>query len=137
MVELVMDRKLDSLQRCLERVRERCPASVEALQQDIDAQDVLVLNLSRAVQLCVDIALHLLSQRRLALPDTMGQAFECLAAEGLLPADLAQRLRKSVGFRNLAVHDYEQVRWEIVYAIATEHLADFRAFAQYCEAARP
>jgi hypothetical protein len=45
---LVLERKLESLRRCLVRVRSRCPATLPELVQDLDAQDVLVLNLSRA-----------------------------------------------------------------------------------------
>jgi len=127
---LIIERKLDSLWRCLERVRSRTPANVSDLLNDLDLQDVLVLNLSRAVQICVDLAVHILSERKQPPPETMGKAFELLAQEGLLETELAQRLKKSVGFRNLAVHNYEAIDWAIVHAIATRHLVDFEAFAK-------
>jgi len=127
---LIIERKLDSLWRCLERVRSRTPANASDLLNDLDLQDVLVLNLSRAVQICVDVAVHILSERKQPPPETMGKAFELLAQEGLLDTELAQRLKKSVGFRNLAVHNYEAIDWAIVHAIATRHLVDFEAFAK-------
>ena len=130
MDRLIIERKLDSLWRCLERVRSRTPASASDLLHDLDLQDVLVLNLSRAVQICVDVAVHILSERKQPPPETMGKAFDLLAQEGLLETELAQRLKKSVGFRNLAVHNYEAIDWAIVHAIATRHLADFEAFAK-------
>ena len=58
------------------------------------------------------------------------KAFELLAQEGVLETELAQRLKKSVGFRNLAVHNYEAINWAIVHAVATRHLVDFEAFAK-------
>lgn len=130
MDRLIIERKLDSLWRCLERVRSRTPASASDLLNDLDLQDVLVLNLSRAVQICVDLAVHILSNRKQPPPETMGKAFDLLAQEGLLETELAQRLKKSVGFRNLAVHNYEAIDWAIVHAIATRHLVDFEAFAK-------
>ncbi len=130
MDRLIIERKLDSLWRCLERVRSRTPANASDLLNDLDLQDVLVLNLSRAVQICVDVAVHILSERKQPPPETMGKAFELLAQEGLLDTELAQRLKKSVGFRNLAVHNYEAIDWAIVHAIATRHLVDFEAFAK-------
>jgi uncharacterized protein YutE (UPF0331/DUF86 family) len=130
MDRLIVERKLDSLQRCLARVRSRCPASVEALSSDVDVQDVLVLNLSRAVQLCVDLAAHVLSGLALPPPETMGQAFEHLQEAGLLEAGLALRLRKAVGFRNIAVHAYDVLDWAIVFSLATRDIADFEAFAR-------
>ncbi|MFT4177990.1 MAG: hypothetical protein QM612_00780 [Thermomonas sp.] len=61
MEPLIIERKLDSLQRCLARLHTKAPANVEQLRGDIDLQDVLVLNLSRAVQLCVDMAAHVIA----------------------------------------------------------------------------
>lgn len=130
MDRLIVERKLDSLQRCIERVTTRRPGSVEALKADIDLQDVLVLNISRAVQICVDLATHLLSDLPLPPPDTMGAAFDRLAEAGILEADLSLRMRKAVGFRNIAVHAYDTIDWEIVYFIATERLQDFKEFAR-------
>ena len=48
---------------------------------------------------------------------------------GLRLNELAQRLKKAVGFRNIAVHNYEAINWDIVFAICKDHLADFRDFA--------
>lgn len=130
MDRLIVERKLDSLNRCLARVVSRRPATVDALEADIDLQDVLVLNLSRAVQICVDLATHLLSGLHVPPPDTMGAAFDRLAQAGILDAGLALRMRKAVGFRNIAVHAYDSIDWAIVFAIATERLQDFEAFAR-------
>lgn len=100
------------------------------MARDPDLQDIVVLNLSRAVQICVDLALHALSRLGQPAPDTMGQAFDQLAVLGSIPADLALRLKKSVGFRNIAVHNYSSIDWTIVHAIATLHLDDFENFAR-------
>lgn len=126
----VVARKLDSLQRCLQRVQDRVPASVEALQADLDVQDVLTLNLTRAVQICVDLAMHLLATRDLPPPATMGEAFDQMQQTGMLDAMLARRMKQSVGFRNIAVHAYDSIDWHIVHAIASRHLEDFRDFAR-------
>lgn len=122
--------KLESLRRCVLRVQTRCPASAQALAKDVDAQDVIVLNLSRAVQICADIALHILAGSEQPIAQTMGQAFEALATLEIIPQHLAERMRKAVGFRNLAVHSYDEIDWQIVYAIATTHLVDFEDFAR-------
>lgn len=125
----LISQKLESLRRCLVRVQTRCPATAQALSQDVDAQDVVVLNLSRAIQLCTDIALHILASREQAIPQTMGQAFEALAIQQVITATLSESMRKAVGFRNLAVHSYDEIDWQIVHAISTTHLADFEKFA--------
>ena len=129
MERLIVERKLDSLQRCLARIAAKCPETADALKADVDLQDVLVLNISRAVQMCVDLATHLIADLPLAPPGTMGEAFDRLVEGGLMDAALALRMKKAVGFRNIAVHAYDAIDWDIVFAIASRHLGDFRAFA--------
>ncbi len=122
--------KLESLRRCVERIESRCPPDHAALAKDPDLQDIVTVNLTRAVQLCVDIAAHCIADLRTPPPDSMGEAFTVLAHAGILSDPLASRLRRAVGFRNIAVHNYRAMDWEIVHAIATVHLADFREFAR-------
>ena len=74
----VIEQKTESLRRCVERVRQKRPATAAALAGDPDAQDILTLNLSRAVQLCVDIGAHLIAEHSKPAPDTMGQTFDVL-----------------------------------------------------------
>jgi len=126
----VVKNKIESLRKCLLRVEQKCPPTVDELLSDLDAQDVLVLNLSRAVQLCVDVSLHLLSERDVDVPDTMGQAFVELASIGVIDKELSEKMRKSVGFRNIAIHSYEEINWAIVFSIATQRLVDFKAFTK-------
>ena len=49
---------MESLRHALKRVSDKCPENVEALSQDYDAQDIVPLNLTRAVQLSIDIGSH-------------------------------------------------------------------------------
>jgi uncharacterized protein YutE (UPF0331/DUF86 family) len=126
----VIEQKIESLRRCVERVRQKCPATADALANDPDAQDILSLNLTRAVQLCVDIGAHLIAARDNLAPNTMGQTFDVLAVLKVISPELAQRMKKAVGFRNIAVHNYEDVDWQIVHAIATRHINEFGEFAK-------
>ena len=135
MIDDVLQEKLESLRRSLERVRLKMPLSVEILASDLDAQDIVTLNLERSVQSCVDIALHVLASRTIAPPKTMAEAFTLLASEQLITDATATRMVKAVGFRNLAVHAYRKIDWAIVYAIGTTHLDDFRAFMREIVAA--
>ena len=77
----------------------------------------------------MDIGAHLIASQDKAAPDTMGQTFDVLADMGVISAELAVRMKKSVGFRNIAVRNYEAIDWEITHAIATRHVNDFAAFA--------
>jgi uncharacterized protein YutE (UPF0331/DUF86 family) len=126
----VVEEKLESLRRCIHRVTEKCPRDVETLKRDLDLQDIIALNLSRAVQICVDIGAHLVAGLELPPPDSMGQTFDVLSKAGIIPEELGAKLKKAVGFRNIAVHNYEEINWTIVHAIALHHVGDFSEFAK-------
>ncbi len=126
----VIDQKLESLRRCLVRIQDKFPADAAELQNNFDLQDIIALNLSRAVQLTVDIGSHIISTMNMPAPETMGQTFEILAQQNVLTVNVADRLKKSVGFRNIAVHNYEAINWQIVHRIVSEHLKDFTEFAK-------
>ncbi len=130
MAQDVIANKLDALRHCLLRIAARCPASASDLARDPDAQDIVALNLTRAIQLCVDVGAHIIASTDLPPPHTMGQTFDVLAQLGHIGPELAVRMKKAVGFRNLAVHSYEAIDWEIVHALATRHIFDFEDFAR-------
>ena len=130
----VVTAKLESLRRCIERVRTRTPASVEELSTDHDAQDIICLNLERAVQACVDSAAHIVSDSECAVPDTMAGTFDTLEQQDIVSRELAERMRRAVGFRNISVHAYQTLDWAIVHSIATTRLGDFVEFGRAIEA---
>jgi len=126
----VIEQKLETLRYCVKRVAERCPENADTLARDPDSQDIIALNLSRAVQQCVDIGAHLITALELPAPGTMDETFDRLAEGNIIDGALTDRLKKAVGFRNIAVHNYERINWDIVHSVCSRHLDDFRAFAR-------
>lgn len=120
--------KLESLRRCINRIEQKKPETVEILKIDYDIQDIISLNLERAIQLSVDIGSYLLADSDQTPPGTMGEIFSELAAAGIITESLAFKLRKAVGFRNISVHEYQNVNWDIVYSIINRNLDDFKDF---------
>jgi uncharacterized protein YutE (UPF0331/DUF86 family) len=126
----IVEQKLESLRRCLKRIAQKCPVDSETLEREPDLQDIITLNLTRAVQLCVDIGAHMIADMEVPPPETMGKTFDVLAEGKVIPEELAIRIKKAVGFHNIAVHNYEAIDWMIVHAIASRHLEDFTEFAR-------
>ena len=125
----VIGEKLLSLNRCLERVKLHTPANVEALQSDFDTQDIICLNIQRAVQISVDIAAHILAEQLHEQTPTMAETFLALSRYELLDSQLASRLAKAVGFRNIAVHEYDTLDMNILYSIITKEIGCFYEFS--------
>jgi len=126
--------KLESLQHCVERIQSRMPSTVESLVEDYDLQDIISINLERAVQLCVDIAAHILADRNAPTPNSMAACFDELRKEGYLPEAVANQLKKAIGFRNISVHAYQDIDWSIVFSIVTTRLTDFSDFVRHINA---
>lgn len=123
-------RKLDSLARCIRRIEAKRPLTLEQLVSDIDLQDILSVNLERAVQICVDIGAHILADLDAPPPESMGQVFSTLVQQNVISENTGTALRKAVGFRNLSVHAYDQVDWQRVFEIIHHRIHDFRSFSQ-------
>jgi len=128
--------KIERIRRCIARIETKCPESVEALASDLDAQDIVSVNLERAIQSSVDIATHIIASMEISAPDTMGEVFVVLQKRDVISSSVAERMIKSVGFRNIVVHAYHEIDWAVVFAIITKNINDFkdyiRQIAAFC-----
>jgi uncharacterized protein YutE (UPF0331/DUF86 family) len=119
--------KAETLERCLARID---AAQKRAGLDALDRQDIVVLNLQRAVQAMLDLAAHVVAREGLGVPDELAACFELLKRAGILDDDLAGRMRRMTGFRNVAVHEYRKLDPGIVDSIVRNRLGDLRAFAR-------
>ncbi|WP_153731026.1 type VII toxin-antitoxin system HepT family RNase toxin [Sporosarcina obsidiansis] len=121
--------KISIIERCLRRVREVYDNNPES-REDFTKQDSIILNIQRACEASIDLAMHLVSKKQLGLPQTSRDAFRLLMEQRLIEESLANRLQSMVGFRNIAVHDYQAVNLEILQSIIEKHLDDFTVFTK-------
>ena len=133
MNSIVIASKLESLRRCLDRIRSKKPDTLNQLLEDIDMQDILALNLERSIQLCVDIANHILSSLDDAPAMSMAESFERLSENEIISVELAGNLRRAVGFRNLSVHAYDKIDWSLVWTNFESDLNDLMNFVEIIE----
>lgn len=114
--------------RHLDRVAAHLPADPAGLTPLSSATDTVVLHLWQAVQVTIDLAVSSCVRLGLGSPPTYGDAFRSLAAAGFVDAELAARLARAAGFRNLIVHAYAELDLRRLHAIATGGPTDLRAF---------
>lgn len=126
----VLETKLEALIRCIHRIKDQNITTLEELESNLDKQEIIILNLQRAVQICVDIGNHILLDYNTQTPSTMAETFKYLAENKLISEQNALDLSHAVGFRNIAVHQYENIDCKIVYGIITSHLDDFKFFSE-------
>lgn len=130
MADVVILNKTASIERCLKRILDDYAGHEAEFAADFMRQDAVILNLQRACEQTIDLANHLVKVQKLGIPQTSKDAFDLLAGAGIIEVTLAQRLGSMVGFRNIAVHDYQKINLAIVTAIIHKHLVDFQDFIQ-------
>jgi len=126
----VLLNKAAIIERCLKRVNEEYQGHEDELEADFTRQDSIVLNLQRACEASIDAAMHLVRIHRLGVPQQSREAFGMLSEAVFIDAELCERLKAMVGFRNIAVHDYRKLNLAIVHSIIDRNLDDFTAFAR-------
>lgn len=121
--------KAEIIERCLGRIAAIEAERPGALNEDLLKQDAILLNLERACQAAIDLAMHRVRIHRLGIPKESRDAFSLLEQHGRLEPDLADRLRKMVGFRNIAIHNYQELNPDVVDEILKNRLPDLQSFA--------
>ncbi len=125
----VLLNKAQIIERCIRRIRDVYQSASPNFHQDLNLQDIVILNLQRACEAVLDMAAHTVRIKKLGLPQTSRDFFDLLENGDVLPPDLARKMKSMVGFRNIAVHDYQNLKLEIVRSIIEKHLDDFLDFS--------
>jgi uncharacterized protein YutE (UPF0331/DUF86 family) len=118
-------RRLEQLLAVLEEVHEQGRAR---LLHDVRIQLQTEHALQIAIQICIDVGIHIASERALRPPEDYRGVFASLAVAGVLDRELAERLGDATGLRNLLVHEYTTVDHGQLWD-ALDDLDDLRAFA--------
>ena len=121
--------KTATIERCVKRIHEVYEGNPDTLS-DYTKQDSIILNIQRACEASIDLAMHIVSERKLGVPKASREAFKLLQDAGLIDETLAKTLMNMVGFRNIAVHDYQALQLEILQAILEKHINDFTQFTK-------
>lgn len=129
MADDVVLNKAAIIERCLKRIGDEYTGHEMDLAANLTRQDAIILNLLRACEASIDLAMHLVRVRRLGLPQETREAFHLLQEAGLIDTEISLRMQAMVGFRNIAVHNYQKLNLDVVRSILETRLDDFRQFS--------
>lgn len=121
--------KYESIERCINRINEEYDGDVKNLD-NYSKCDAIVLNLQRACELVIDIAMYIVSTKKLGIPQTKKEAFEILFNNKYISEDEYKKMKGMIGFRNIAVNDYQEIDEEILQDVIENHLNDLLNFAR-------
>jgi uncharacterized protein YutE (UPF0331/DUF86 family) len=114
--------KAATIERCIRRFLEEY-AAIES-PTDFTHLDAMLLNVERACQAAIDLAMHVCAGRHLGIPQSASQSFDLLVGGGFLSADLGRRMKGMVGFRNVAIHAYTELDQRLTQWVAESGYQD-------------
>ena len=119
--------KIAAIQKCLRRIKDVTGLDPDRLDE-LDLQDIFVLNLQRAIQSAIDLATHVVASEGLGISDTVRGNFVLLKNAKIITQSLSRKMQSMVGFRNIAIHDYQTLDVDILKSILSKHLKDLEQF---------
>ena len=126
----VLINKAATIERCVARALEEYQRDPDSFAKDYTRQDAAILNIQRACEAALDMGQHLIRRERLGVPQGARDVFNLLERGGWMDVTLADSLKRMVGFRNIAVHDYQTLQLPITVKVITEHLDDFLRYSE-------
>lgn len=130
MADDVLINKAATIERCVARAREEYAVDPAGFSNNFTRQDAAILNIQRACEATLDMGLHIIRRERLGVTQSARDTFTLLEHACWITPPVAEQMKRMVGFRNVAVHDYQALQLPITLNILTEHLNDFLEFSR-------
>lgn len=118
--DVILNKKL-SIERCVLQIR-KYYAQAENFRENSLRQDAISANLQRIADLCIDLANHIIKNKKLGLPTSASESFKILADRQIIDQQLSAKLMGMVGFRNILVHQYQQINLDLMIDVIENHL---------------
>jgi uncharacterized protein YutE (UPF0331/DUF86 family) len=122
--------KVAAIERCVKRIREEYVGKEDSWKLNFTVQDSILLNLQRACESSIDLANFIVKKRKLGIPQNSRDAFDFLAQAKLIEEPLQVKMKHMVGFRNMAVHEYQTLNLDVIDSIIRNNLGDFAEFTK-------
>ena len=120
--------KASSVKRHLNRIKEKRDIDLQTFLRDLDRQESILFNLQMAIQNCIDIAAHIISEEGVGVPGSTNEMFYLLEDNGYISVDITEKMVKAVGFRNFIVHEYGKVELKQVFEVAKKEIEDLEKY---------
>ncbi|CAN1492288.1 COG2445 Uncharacterized conserved protein [Burkholderiaceae bacterium] len=130
MADDVLLNKAAAIERCVARAREEYACDPATFETNFTRQDAAILNIQRACEAALDMGHHIIRRENLGLPQSSRDVFTLLANAHWLTTEVADPMKRMVGFRNIAVHEYQTLQLPITVNIIQSHLDDFLAYGR-------
>lgn len=118
-------RKLAELEEYSGQIEEYSDITAGEYSKDWKTPRIVERTLQMMIEICVDVASHIVSDKGFRVPKSYADTFKVLYENKIIKKDLFDRMERMAKFRNILVHQYDGIDAEIVVNILNTHLEDF------------
>ena len=131
MNDVVLNKK-ESIERCIKQIRDyyQLPSDLDFVE-DHFKQDAIAINMQRACEQAIDLANHLVKTRKLGIPKDSRDSFQMLVDHAIIPGGLGDKMARMIGFRNVLIHEYQQLDLDLMVDVIENRLDDLLLFTEY------
>jgi len=122
--------KAATIERALRRMRQEY--AFNPALDNYTHIDAMILNIERACQAAIDLAQHLVAENHLGAPQSSAELFILLKKANMLSEETARAMIAMTGFRNVAIHGYQELEIAILRAIAEK---EYKSLISFCREA--
>jgi len=126
----VVQRRLRHLRRSLDDLRSITPLTVDRLDGDSMVRAAVERLVQVSIDLAVEINAHLAVTLTSEAPPNARASFDAVHQVGVIDAELAMRLAPAAGMRNILVHQYVDIRTDLVVDAATRLPVDLGLYIE-------
>jgi len=126
--KLLVGRKLTQIDTYLKQIGDFSRISLIQYKNDWKTQRIVERTLHILIEICIDIANHMISDQAMRLPTGYADTFKVLMENRVIGKTLCGTLERMAKFRNVVVHQYETIDPRIVVSILHRNLHDFEKY---------
>lgn len=126
--------KITQINEFLDHLKEIVPSSFDEYESSIEKKAACERYVEKVVEAVTDLAFLVIKNKKLKIPEDDVDAFNILLDNKIVSSDLADKLKKAKGMRNIISHQYGEVDDKIVFESITQELDnDVRVFIRGIE----
>ncbi|MBI5358083.1 DUF86 domain-containing protein [Candidatus Amesbacteria bacterium] len=126
----IIELKISKIREIIKRIRDLDFSDEQSYDETI-LQDALVFRLVQAVEAAIDIATHIISNLEITRPESYKDLFLSLNKQNILTQKTAHEMAQAAGFRNLAVHEYDEQKFDYDQ-VKRDYLSDVVTLNNFC-----
>lgn len=127
----IIEQKIEEILKQLKYLKELVKISKKTFLSDDMQMYFAERVMQRMIEAAIDINMHVIADIKGITPDTYANSFTEMGQKKFFPLKFAESIAKSVGLRNLIVHEYHKIDIQKFHDSMKSALVDYAKYVRY------